>query len=73
MNKNEFLYPQSSYHGEFTPQKLVFNANLQEFAQRVNYLTNLQTAGKISSIAAFEQITALWIELENSQAELGIS
>ena len=33
-NKEAFLYPRSKYYGEFTPENLVFDANLQEFAQR---------------------------------------
>lgn len=27
-SKEEFLYPISNYYGEFTPEKMVFNANL---------------------------------------------
>jgi hypothetical protein len=34
--KEKFLYPTGKYYGEFTPENLTFNANLQEFAQRVS-------------------------------------
>ena len=33
--KDEFLYPLGNFNGEFTPQNLAFNANLQQFAQKV--------------------------------------
>lgn len=70
--RDEFLYPRSRYYGEFTPQNLAFNANLQEFAQRVSYLCNLETGGKISPDEAYEQIKALWKELKKSKKNLGI-
>lgn len=70
--KDSFLYPQSQYYGEFKPEKLVFNANLQEFAQRVSFICNLETAGKIDTLEAYEQIKKLWKKLRNSKRELGI-
>jgi len=70
--KDSFLYPQSQYHGEFKPEKLVFNANLQEFAQRVSFICNLETAGKIDTLEAYDQIKKLWKRLRNSKRELGI-
>jgi len=69
---NRFLYPYSSYHGEVKLQNLVFNANLQEFAQRINYICNLETNGKISSIDAYTQIKNLWQQLQSSQENLQI-
>ena len=30
---HNFLYPRSRYRGQFTPQNLVFDANLQELAR----------------------------------------
>lgn len=70
--KDSFLYPQSQYYGEFKPEKLVFNANLQEFAQRVSFICNLETAGKIDTLEAYEQIKKLWKKLRDSKRELGI-
>ncbi len=70
--KDEFLYPRSTYHGQFQPEKLVFNANLQEFAQRVSYICNLETAGKIDTLEAYEKIKLLWKRLKASKQELGI-
>lgn len=72
-NKDDFLYPQSSYHGKFTPENLVFNANLQEFAQKVGYITSLETNGKLSPPEAIAQIRALWKQLEQSKEQLGIN
>jgi len=69
-SKDEFFYPRSSYHGEFSPQTLTFNANLQEFAQRVSLICNLETGGKISSDEAYVQIRALWKSLKRSKKEL---
>lgn len=72
-DKENFLYPRSRYHGEFNPENLVFNANLQEFAQKVGYIVNLQTSGKTTSDEAYRQIKALWKQLKHSKKELGIN
>ena len=69
-NKDEFLYPHYPYHGEATPKNIVFNANLQEFAQKVNYICNLETGGKIGSEEAYHKIKALWKELKASRKGL---
>lgn len=69
-DKESLLYPRSRYYGEFTPEQLVFNANLQEFAQKVGYISCLQTSGKISPEYAYNQIKALWKQLKHSKKEL---
>jgi len=71
-DRSDFLYPRSRYYGEFKPENLVFNANLQEFAQRVNYLCNLETGGKISPEEAYQEIKQLWKQLKRSKKQLGI-
>ena len=71
-SKNEFLYPHHSYHGKVKPQNLVFNSNLQEFAQKVNYVCNLETGGKLPPEQAYKKIKTLWKELKKSKKELGI-
>jgi hypothetical protein len=68
--KNEFFYPQSHYHGEFTPEQLAFNANLQEFAQRVSIICSLETGGKIDTEEAYRQIRELWRQLKQSKKAL---
>lgn len=68
--KEKFMYPLGHYHGEFTPEHLAFNANLQEFAQRVSIICGLETGGKISSLDAYEKIKDLWHELKTSKRQL---
>jgi hypothetical protein len=63
---NNFLYPLHRYRGQFTPEALLFNANLQEFATRVNYICNLQSRGKLSQQESYEQINALWEKMKSS-------
>ncbi|BAY35033.1 hypothetical protein NIES2107_69440 (plasmid) [Nostoc carneum NIES-2107] len=75
INRDElrrFIYPQSRYYGSFKAETLVFNANLQEFAQRVGYISVLETSGKLSAEEAYRQIQSLWKELKRSKKELGI-
>ena len=69
-SKSEILYPITNYHGEFTPQNLVFNANLQLFAQQVMNLCNLETNGKISPEDTYDEIKKFWKQLELSKKEL---
>ena len=69
---NDFLYPRSRYYGQFSPQSLAFNANLQEFSQRVDIICALETGGKLTSMEAYLQIRQLWKELKKSKKELGI-
>ena len=71
-DRNEFLYPRSRYYGQVKPQHLVFNANLQEFAQRVTFICNLETNGKLSPEEAYRQIKALWKQLKRSKKQLAI-
>ena len=72
-DKENFLFPRSRYYGQFNPENLIFNANLQEFAQKAGYIVNLQTSGKITSEEAYKQIKALWKKLKHSKKELGIN
>lgn len=72
VDKNEFLYPHYSYRGEVRPENLVFNANLQEFSQRVKYTCALETNGKISPDRAYQNIKSYWKQLKRSKKQLGI-
>lgn len=69
-SKDAFLYPKSRYYGEFKPEQLAFNANLQEFAQRVSIVCGLETGGQISADDAYQQIKDLWKQLKRSKREL---
>jgi hypothetical protein len=69
-DKDKFLYPKTKYQGDFTPEKLAFDANLQEFAQRVAILCSLETGGKMEPEEAYREIKGLWRKLKDSKANL---
>lgn len=69
-SKEKFLYPTSRYYGKFTPEQLTFNANLQEFAQRVGLLCGLETGGKLTAEETYQEIKQLWRQLKQSKKEL---
>ncbi|MGD1851539.1 MAG: hypothetical protein ACFCBU_13390 [Cyanophyceae cyanobacterium] len=71
-DKDKFLGPQSRYYGEFTPTNLAFNANLQEFAQRIGYICSLETGGKMTPEEAYQGIKQAWKELKKSRKGLKI-
>jgi hypothetical protein len=66
----KFLFPKSRYYGKFSPENLLFNANLQEFSHRVSIICALETGGKISTQEAFLQVAELWHQLEESKQNL---
>ncbi|MBD2325440.1 hypothetical protein H6G21_00990 [Alkalinema sp. FACHB-956] len=70
LRKDAFTMPYATYRGEFMPEHLLFNANLQEFAQRVSLLCNLETAGKVSPEETYQQIKQLWKDLKSSKKTL---
>ncbi|MGK7877728.1 MAG: hypothetical protein AB4426_31825 [Xenococcaceae cyanobacterium] len=72
MKCSDFLYPRSCYHGQQSTANLAFNANLQKFAQRVTYICNLTTNGKLSPDEAYSEIKSLWKQLKLSKKQLGI-
>ncbi len=71
-HKNQFLYPRSCYYGQVKPENLVFNANLQEFAQQVSFISNLESNGKLSPEEAYKKIRFLWEQLKHSKKQLKI-
>jgi hypothetical protein len=70
--KSDFFYPHRVYHGVATPENLKFDAMLQDFTQRVDYIVGLETNGKLPTIEAFERIQSLWEQLDSFKKELGI-
>lgn len=72
MERSDFLYPRVRYRGTVKPENLVFNANLQEFSQRVSYICNLETNGKLTPEESYQQIRSLWKQLKHSRKALGI-
>ncbi|HEY9639225.1 MAG TPA: hypothetical protein V6C57_02010 [Coleofasciculaceae cyanobacterium] len=71
-DRSSFFNPRGRYYGKFTPEYLMFNANLQEFANRVSIICSLETGGKLTPEESFEQIQSLWQQLKQSKQELGI-
>lgn len=69
-NKEDFIYPQRPFRGEFTPENLLLDANLQEFAGRVGIICALENSGKLSPLDAYEQIKVLWHQLETYRKHL---
>ncbi len=70
MEINEFVNPRFPYRGRFTPENMVFNANLQEFQSRVSIIVSLEVGGKITPEDAYKQIKALWKQLKASKKNL---
>jgi polyhydroxyalkanoate synthesis regulator phasin len=71
-DKDDFLDPRSRYYGEVKPENLAFNANLQEFANRVTIICGLETNGKMTPDEAYRNMKSLWKQLKRSKKELGI-
>jgi hypothetical protein len=71
-NRFDFLYPRSRYYGQVKPENLVFNANLQEFSNRVMLIASLHTNGKLPPTVAYKEIKGLWKQLKRSKKQLGI-
>jgi hypothetical protein len=69
---DSFLYSNHHYNGEFKPEHLVFNANLQEFSQKIGYICSLETGGKLTPDESYQQIKSLWKGLKRSRKALGI-
>jgi len=70
LDKESFLNPISNFRGEFSPQNLAFDANLQEFTNRISIICALETGGKISPNEAYLQIKELWKKLDASRQNL---
>lgn len=67
IEKERFMNPISRYRGEFSPENIAFDANLQEFTNRISIICALETGGKISPIEAYQQIKDLWTDLDQSK------
>jgi len=71
-NRFDFFSPRSRYYGQVNPENLVFNANLQEFANRVTLIASLHTNGKLPPAVAYKEIKGMWKQLKRSKKQLGI-
>lgn len=70
--EERLLFSMIQYEGEFSPQNLAFNANLQEFAQRVDYIYAIYRENEITASDAYQLVEQLWKELSHSKKGLGI-
>jgi hypothetical protein len=61
----------SRYHGEdWSPERVAFHQNLEQFAERVGLIVALQANGKITQDIAYAEIRQLWKELKDSKGNL---
>lgn len=61
----------SHYRGaDWTPERVAFHQNLEQFADRVGLIVGLQGNGKISQEAAYDEIKKLWTLLRSSRSSL---
>ena len=66
----EFIYPIGRFHGELTPENILFDANLQEFNQKISYICGLESNGKLTPQEAYEKIKSLWTKLSDTKKTL---
>lgn len=69
-DKDEMFNPRASYRGAPSLPNIIFNANLQEFANRVALICALETGGNISPKQAYDEIRDLWKKLKASKHNL---
>ena len=63
----------SSYRGDdWSPERLAFHQNLEQFADRVGLIVGLQANGKVDQSGAYAEIKALWNDLRVSKKTLSI-
>ena len=55
-----------------SPEEILFNENLTEFATKVGHLCSLEANGKISQAEAYQRVRDLWRGLKRSKKNLGI-
>ena len=61
----------SHYRGDdWSPERLAFHQNLEQFADRVGLIVGLQGNGKISQEAAYDEIKQLCKSLRGSRSTL---
>ncbi len=55
-----------------TPEEMIFDANLQEFATKIGLVCSLESGGKIPPHEAYQRIKQLWKQLRSSKKNLDI-
>lgn len=71
--KARYVHAKKTYHGELGPEAMVFDANLQEFSQKVAYVCSLENSGKLTPQDAYAEIKRLYKELKQSRKQLGLT
>ncbi|GAB4211755.1 MAG: hypothetical protein OHK0012_04830 [Synechococcales cyanobacterium] len=66
----QFLYPYTLSSANLPPAQMLLDANLQEFSQRVTIICGLESNGKLSPLDAYQQIKALWKQLQAAKRQL---
>jgi hypothetical protein len=64
--------PALSDEANDSPEVMMFNANLQEFAVRVGTICALEAGGKFAPDDAYQRIKTLWKSLKHSRRTLGV-
>lgn len=72
-NSSDFIYSRHRCRGKLRPEYLEFNAELQEFSQRVYYICCLQTNGKLSSETAYKSLEALIQQLKYAKNQFDMN
>ena len=61
----------SNYRGkDWSPERLAFHQNLEQFAERVGLIVALQGNGKVSQEVAYAEIKQIWSQLRDSNKNL---
>ncbi|MFI4860375.1 MAG: hypothetical protein ACIAXF_06810 [Phycisphaerales bacterium JB063] len=58
--------------GPNSPEEIIFDDNLQEFATKVGHICALETSGKLPPGEAYQRIRSLWKLLKTSKKNLRI-
>jgi len=53
-----------------SPQEMMFDANLEEFATKIGFICGLESNGKLPAGEAYKQIKDLWKRLKRSKKNL---
>ncbi len=69
MNRSNFFRPKYHYYGKNNPENISFNTYLQEFSQKISYISSLETNGKLSSDEAYRQLKHLWKQLKEAKKQ----
>lgn len=55
---------------DFSPERMILEANIREFGHTISLICALETGGKISSDEAYAQIKKTWQQLKMSRKSL---